>query len=64
MLGEPGVAGTEGIAMRILHEADGFHPAADDDAHAVIDDLLGGGGDRHHARRALPVEAHPCNRDW
>ncbi len=38
-----------GILMFVLHQADGFQAAGNDNIHTVIHDLFGGGGNRHHA---------------
>ena len=58
MLLEPGVAGAEAVHLVVLHERDGFQPAADRDLHAVRDHLLRRGGDGHQAGGALPIERH------
>ena len=46
------------VHLVVLDQRNRFEPAADGDAHAVVDDLLGGDGDRHQARGALPVDRH------
>ena len=58
MLDEPGILSAISVHLVVLDERNGFEPAADGDAHAVVDDLLRGRGDRHEARGALPVDRH------
>jgi hypothetical protein len=49
MLDEPGILRAITVHLVVLDEGDGFEPAADGDAHAVVDDLLCSRGDRHEA---------------
>ncbi len=55
---EPRVLRAIAVHLVVLHERDRLEPAADGDAHAVGDDLLGGDRDRHQTRGALPVDRH------
>ena len=58
MLDEPWVQSAEAVHLVVLHQRNGFEPAANGDAHAILDDLLGGDGDRHQAGGALAVDRH------
>ena len=58
MLDEPWILSAIAVHLVVLDQRNGFKPAADGDAHAVVDDLLRRGRDRHQAGSALPVERH------
>ena len=51
------------IVVLVLHQADRFHSATDDDWHVVFEYLFGGNRDRHHARRTLAIDCHSGHRD-
>jgi hypothetical protein len=58
VVGQPRVHGAVAVHLVVLDERNRLEPAADCDAHAVVDDLLGGGRDRHQAQGALAVDRH------
>ena len=58
MLDEPGILSAIAVHLVVLDQRNRFKPAANGDAHAVVDDFLCRGRDRHQARGALPVERH------